>query len=676
MFFKKKSSPDPLLPEPQEKDETPLNKLRHQVAEANLPQHALDAVNKELDKLATTDSAVAEYSVGLNYIELINSLPWNVSTKGTLDMARVQSILDGRHCGLGQVKQRILEFLAAKTLRGSARQNILIVDDEDIARTNMAHVLGKDGYGCQTAENGIAGLKVLAEEDIDLIISDLKMDHMDGLELLHEVNHSYPEIPVIMVTGFATINSAVQAMKSGAAHYLGKPVNLVELRKTVREVLDQKLTSEMGKGPILCFTGPPGTGKTSVGRAIAEALQLQFIRVSLAGLRDEAELRGHRRTYVGAMPGRIITELKRAAVNNPVFMLDEIDKIGQDFRGDPASVMLEVLDPEQNVKYMDHYLDIPFNLSRIMFIATANDVSKLPGPLLDRMELIEFTGYTEKEKCRIARDFIIPRQLKAAGLNTLGIDFSSEALSRIIGDYTRESGLRNLEREIANVCRKLALLYLDSKKTVLDTKVEASTITTLLGPRRFIRNSAESEPKVGITTGLVWSAIGGEIISVETASMEGSGNLLLTGSLGEVLQESAQAALSLIRSRSAEFGIKEYFFKNMDIHIHFPAGGIAKDGPSAGITIFAALLSLLTNRPARRDIAMTGEMTLSGRILPIGGIREKLLAAQRAGIKIVLLPLANKEEVEILPPDVLENLEVVLVENADEVIPRVLLAAL
>ncbi len=675
MFFKKKPSTDAPLPEQQDKEETPLSKLRNQITEANLPQYALDAANKELDKLANTDAAVAEYSVGLNYIELISSLPWNISTKGTLDMSRVQSILDGRHCGLGQVKQRILEFLAAKTLRGSARQNILIVDDEDIARTNMAHVLTKDGFACKTAENGLAALKVLAEEDIDLIISDLKMDHMDGLELLHEVNSSYPEIPVIMVTGFATINSAVQAMKNGAAHYLGKPVNLDELRKTVREVLDQKLTSEMGKGPILCFTGPPGTGKTSVGRAIAEALQLHFIRVSLAGLRDEAELRGHRRTYVGAMPGRIITELKRAAVNNPVFMLDEIDKIGQDFRGDPASVMLEVLDPEQNIKFMDHYLDIPFNLSRIMFIATANDVSKLPGPLLDRMELIEFTGYTEKEKCKIARDFIIPRQLKAAGLNTLDIDFSSEALSRIIGDYTRESGLRNLEREIANVCRKLALLYLDSKKTVLDTKIEASTITTLLGPRRFIQNYAENEPKVGITTGLVWSAIGGEIISVETASMEGSGNLLLTGSLGEVLQESAQAALSLIRSRSAEFGIKEYFFKNMDIHIHFPAGGIAKDGPSAGITIFAALLSLLTKRPARRDIAMTGEMTLSGRILPIGGIREKLLAAQRAGVKTVLLPLANKEEVEILPPDVLENLQVVLVKNADEVIPLVLLPA-
>ena len=675
MFFKKKADPQETIPEKPTKEETPLTQLRSQIEQANLPPHAFDAVSKELDKLEKTDAAVAEYSVGLNYIELIASLPWNVASKGNLELARAQSILESRHCGLVQVKQRILEFLAAKTLRGNAKQNILIVDDEEIARSNMKHVLQKDGYACTCAGNGLAALDILVKEDIDIIISDLKMDRMDGLELLAEVNRSYPEIPVIMVTGFATINSAVQAMKSGAAHYLGKPVNLDELRKTVKEVLEQKLTSEMGKGPILCFTGPPGTGKTSVGRAIAEALQLQFIRVSLAGLRDEAELRGHRRTYVGALPGRIIMELKRAGVNNPVFMLDEIDKIGQDFRGDPASVMLEVLDPEQNVKFMDHYLDIPFNLSRIMFIATANDVTKLPGPLLDRMELIEFTGYTEREKCDIARKFIIPRQLKAAGLNNTGIDFSQDAVARIIADYTRESGLRNLEREIANVCRKLALLYLEQRDAAENMKINDDTVGKFLGPRRFIRDAAEVEPKIGITTGLVWSTTGGEIISVETAAMKGSGNLLLTGSLGEVLQESAQAALSLIRSKSEEFGIKEYFFRDMDIHVHFPAGGVAKDGPSAGITIFAALLSLLTRRPARRDVAMTGEMTLSGRILPISGIREKLLAAQRAGIRLVLLPLANKEEVAALPQDVQEGIEVVLVESADEVIPRVLLAA-
>lgn len=478
--------------------------------DANLPQYALDAARKELDRLDKTDAAVAEYSVGLNYVDLLISLPWKTSTKGNLELARARAILDDRHCGLEQVKQRILEFLAAKTLRQKAQQTILIVDDEEIARTNMEYLLKKDGYISKSAANGLEALELLVTGDIDLIISDLKMERMDGLELLETVNRNYPDIAVIMVTGFASVASAVAAMKSGAAHYLGKPVNLEELRKTVREVLEHKLTSEMGKGPILCFTGPPGTGKTSVGRAIAEALQLQFIRVSLAGLRDEAELRGHRRTYVGAMPGRIITELKRSGVNNPVFMLDEIDKIGQDFRGDPASVMLEVLDPEQNAKFMDHYLDIPFNLSSIMFIATANDVGKLPGPLLDRMEIIEFSGYTEKEKCKIAEKFIIPRQLKAAGLSHAGIEFSTEAVVRVITGYTRESGLRNLEREVANICRKLALSCLHADGDSVATRLKQEDIAAFLGPRRFLRDAAGFEPKIGITTGLVWSESGGD----------------------------------------------------------------------------------------------------------------------------------------------------------------------
>jgi ATP-dependent Lon protease len=672
MFFKKHSTN---REETSEKpvEESALAKLRKEVEDANLPRYALDAAKKELEKLDKTEPSVAEYSIGLNYVDLLVSLPWNTSSQGHLALDRARAILEDRHCGLEQVKQRILEFLAAKTLRQKASQNILIVDDEEIARANMEHILKQDGYICKSAANGISALEVLASEDIDLIISDLKMERMDGLELLATVNRSYPEVPVIMVTGFASIQSAVEAMKSGAAYYLGKPVNLEELRKTVAEVLNQTLTAEMGKGPILCFTGPPGTGKTSVGKAIAEALQLQFIRISLAGLRDEAELRGHRRTYVGAMPGRIINDLKRSGVNNPVFMLDEIDKIGQDFRGDPASVMLEVLDPEQNVKFMDHYLDIPFNLSRIMFIATANDVTKLPGPLLDRMEVIEFTGYTEREKCRIAEKFIIPRQLKAAGLRNAGIEFSREAIARIISGYTRESGLRNLEREIANICRKLALsCLLHSENNTCAANLVPEDIAAFLGPRRFRHDIAEIEPRIGITTGLVWSETGGEIISVETVAMKGTGKLLLTGSLGDILQESAQAALSLIRSRAGEFGLKDQFFEATDIHIHFPAGGVAKDGPSAGITIFAALLSLLTKRPAKRDVAMTGEMTLSGSILPISGIREKLLAAQRAGIKRVLLPEANKEEVDSLPSDVKEGFAVTLVATGDEIIPYVL----
>ncbi len=672
MFFKKKTKQAEEPPESRPEVVSPLAKLRTQIEAAALPPHVFGPILKELEKLEKTDSAVAEYSVGLNYIDLVLSLPWNVSSECRLDLPRAQALLDARHCGLAQVKQRILEFLAAKTLCGKAQQSILVVDDEEIARTNMTHILTKDGFHCHSANNGLEAREILDREEIDLVITDLKMERMDGIELLQQIKRVSPEIPVVMVTGFATVTSAVDALKKGAAHYLGKPVNLDELRKTVREVLEKKLFVLMGKGPVLCFTGPPGTGKTSVGKAIAEALQRQFVRISLAGLRDEAELRGHRRTYVGALPGRIITELKRVGVNNPVFMLDEIDKIGQDFHGDPASVLLEVLDPEQNVRFTDAYLDIHFDLSRIMFIATANDLSKLPGPLLDRMERIEFTGYTEKEKLQIAEQFILPRQLKAAGLARSAIRFTPQAISRVISDYTRESGLRNLERELADICRKIALLCLNHDGRGQVAEIDPGTITQLLGPRKFFREAAEAKAQVGIATGLVWAETGGEIISVETAKMPGSGTLILTGSLGEVLQESAQAVLSFIRSRTMEFNIFDNFFKDTDIHIHFPSGAIPKDGPSAGITIFAALLSLLTRRPANRDVALTGEMTLSGRVLPISGIREKLLAARRAGVRRVLLPEANKEEVAALSADVTEGLELLLVANAAEVVDQVL----
>jgi ATP-dependent Lon protease len=669
MFFKKRSESIGDVSRPQPSAPSPLDVLRKKVNEAHLPLHILDAVSGELEKLEKTEPAVAEYSVGFNYIELILSLPWNVSSPCKFDLERAQTVLDTRHFGLQQVKRRILEFLAAKTLCGKARQSILIVDDEEIARTNMEHVLKKEGYTCHCAGHGAEALEIMAQTDVDLIITDLKMEQMDGIELLQHVNRTSPEIPVIMVTGFATVSSAVDALKKGAAHYLGKPVNLDELRKTVKEVLEKKLFVQMGKGPILCFTGPPGTGKTSVGKAIAEALQRQFIRISMAGLRDEAELRGHRRTYVGALPGRVITELKRAGVNNPVLMLDEIDKIGQDFRGDPAAVLLEVLDPEQNANFTDHYLELPFDLSRVMFIATANDVAKLPRPLLDRMECIEFSGYTEKEKLKIAQQFILPRQLKLAGLSHATVQVTDEALARIIDNYTRESGLRNLERQIADICRKIAMMQLKSGGDQEgQIRIDGPMAVNLLGPRKFYREAAEASPQVGVATGMVWAETGGEIISVEAARMPGSGTLMLTGSLGEVLRESAQTVLSFLRSKSEDFGISGDFFRNSDLHVHFPSGAIPKDGPSAGVTIFAALLSLLTGRPAQRDVAMTGEMTLTGRILPVNGIREKVLAAKRAGVRVVLLPLANREEVETLDADVVSGVRVVLVANAAELL--------
>lgn len=669
MFFKKKGERVEEIPPQRDGAPSPLDVLHARATEAHLPHHVMDAVSSELKKLEKTDAAIAEYSVGINYIEFLLSLPWNISSQCKLDLAKAQSVLDTRHYGLSQVKQRILEFLAAKTLCSKAQQTILIVDDEEIARTNMMHVLGKEGYSCHGAGNGAEALEVMAREDIDLVVTDLKMERMDGIELLEQINRTAPEIPVIMVTGFATVSSAVDALKKGAAHYLGKPVNLEELRRTVKEVLEKKLFVQMGKGPILCFTGPPGTGKTSVGKAIAEALQRQFIRISLAGMRDEAELRGHRRTYVGALPGRIINELKRGGVNNPVFMLDEIDKIGQDFRGDPASVLLEVLDPEQNVHFTDHYLEVPFDLSRIMFIATANDLTKLPRPLLDRMECIEFTGYTEKEKLNIAQQFILPRQLKVAGLSKSAVRVSSEALSRVINEYTRESGLRNLERQVADICRKIAMLCLKSNgRQDEQVLIDGPAVTKLLGPRKFHREAAEANPQIGMATGMVWAETGGEIISVEAALMPGSGTLMLTGSLGEVLRESAQTALSFLRSKAGDFGVSDDFFRNADVHIHFPSGAIPKDGPSAGVTIFAALLSLLTRQPARRDVALSGEMTLTGRILPVSGIREKVLAAKRGGVQLILLPLANKEEVEALETDVTEGVRLQLVANASEIV--------
>ena len=668
MFFKKRVDPVQEQPAAREVASSPLDSLRARIAEAQLPHHVQEALTAEFGKLEKTDAALAEYSLGLNYIELVLSLPWNKSSQCKLDLVRAQSVLDTRHHGLVRVKQRIFEFLAAKTLCSKAKQTILIVDDEEIARANMKHVLVKEGYICHDAGNGAEALEVMAREEIDLVVTDLKMERMDGLELLEQINRTAPEIPVIMVTGFATVSSAVDALKKGAAHYLGKPVNLEELRQTVKEVLDKKLFVQMGKGPILCFTGPPGTGKTSVGKAIAEALQRRFIRLSLSGLRDEAELRGHRRTYVGALPGRIINELKRVEVNNPVFMLDEIDKIGQDFRGDPASVLLEVLDPEQNVHFTDHYLELPFDLSRVMFIATANDLGKLPGPLLDRMECIEFSGYTEREKLVIAQQHILPRQLKDAGLSKASVRFTEEALSRVINDYTRESGLRNLERQVADVCRKLAMLCLRSGSQDEQVLIDAPLVTKLLGPRKYYREAAEAQPQLGVATGMVWAETGGEIISVEAALMPGTGSLLLTGSLGEVLRESAQTALSFIRSQTKRFGVADDFFKNTDVHIHFPSGSIPKDGPSAGITIFAALLSLLTCRPARQDVALTGEMTLTGRILPVSGIREKVLAAKRAGVHLVLLPSANREEIEVLEADVVEGVRVQMVAQAEEVI--------
>lgn len=429
----------------------------------------------------------------------------------------------------------------------------------------------------------------------------------------------------------------------------------------------------MTRSPILCFSGPPGTGKTSIGKSIAEALGRKFVRISLAGLRDEAELRGHRRTYVGSMPGRIMTEIRRIGVRNPVFMLDEIDKIGQDFRGDPASVFLEILDPEQNSRFLDHYLDVPFDLSSVMFISTANVVERLPAPLLDRLEVIQFPGYTEKEKLAIARQYLVPRQLREHGLKNRNIEFRDGAVSKIIIDYTLEAGLRNFEREIATVCRKVARLCVQNENDRSPVVVDEKLVASLLGPRRFTHEIAEAGLSVGVTTGLVWTEFGGEIISIEATMMKGNQQLMLTGSLGEIIRESAQTALSYIRSNAESFSLATNFFEGNDIHVHIPSGAVPKDGPSAGITIALALISLLTRKPARRDVALSGEFTLSGRLLPVSGIREKVLAAQRAGVKTIIFPEANRVDIEGLDADVREGVELILAGDIFSILDRVLI---
>jgi ATP-dependent Lon protease len=666
VFFRKATEEE--RPKPAQE----LVELRAGVQKAQLPEAVAGIAAKELERLEKTDPAVAEYTIGLNYLDYLISLPWNRFTEDNLDLKRAERILESEHYGLRHVKERILEYLAVRTLCSVQTSQVLVVDDEEIARTNLEYILRKEGHQVATAANGLEALEKVKTQEFDVVLTDLKMGKMDGIQLLESVKQIAPHTEIVMVTGYATVSSAVDALKKGAAHYLSKPIKLDELRTTVREIIDKKRHMQMNRGPVLCFAGPPGTGKTSIGQAIAEALERKFVRLSLAGLRDEAELRGHRRTYVGAMPGRIINELKRLEVKNPVFMLDEIDKIGQDFRGDPASVLLEILDPQQNSHFVDHYLDAPFDLSGVMFITTANLVENLPAPLLDRLEVIYFPGYTEHEKIQIARNFLIPRQLREHALAHLGIEFTEPAVAKIIRGYTREAGLRNLEREIAMVCRKLARICVQSKGTCA-LSVDEELVEKFLGPRKFTHEVAEAGNQVGVTTGLVWTEFGGEIIFVEATRMKGHKQLLLTGSLGDVLKESAQTALSYVRSHAEKFGLDPDFFTDSDIHIHLPSGAIPKEGPSAGVTIALALLSLLTGRPARRDVALTGELTLSGRILPVSGIREKVLAAQRAGVTAVVFPQANEADITNLEDEVKEGLEIILADQIEPLMDLVLL---
>ncbi len=441
---------------------------------------------------------------------------------------------------------------------------------------------------------------------------------------------------------------------------------LKKIKERVLEFLAVRKLAKDVKGPILCFIGPPGVGKTSIGRSIARAMGRKFVRISLGGVRDEGEIRGHRRTYVGALPGRIVQGMKTAGTRNPVFMMDEVDKIGVDFRGDPAAALLEVLDPEQNFAFSDHYLEVPLDLSEVMFILTGNLVDPVPPALRDRMEIIEFPGYIEEEKVKIAQLFLVPKQLKNHGLETRQLRFRETGLRTIIREYTREAGVRNLEREISSICRKVAKGIAQEK--IKSAQVTARSVRKYLGAPRFRYGMAEKEDEVAVATGLGWTEFGGDILFIEVTLMKGRGNLLLTGHLGDVMQESGKAAFSYARSRAAELGIPEDFYRRTDVHIHVPAGQIPKDGPSAGITMATALISALTRRPVHREVAMTGEVTLRGKVLPVGGIKEKVLAAHRAGIKTIILPAENKKDLEEIPAHVQRDLKFKFVETMDEVL--------
>ncbi len=674
-WFEKKSVSPPKQAEPENAlsrqaapSPTPLTphaSFREKAESAGLPPEILEEALSECDRLDTLEPSSPEYAIGLSYLEFILSLPWNTTTKDDLDIVRAEAVLNARHYGLRRVKDRILEFLAVKNLRDKHTARILLVDDELIAWENLSIVFEAEGFDVEAVANGIEAVAAMEKEPADVVVSDLKMEGMDGMELLQVLRQRWPDVKVIMLTGYATVKTAVAAMRQGADQYLGKPVNLTKLRRHVAELLEQSLRAQHLRGPVLCFSGPPGMGKTSIGKAIAEAMGRKFFRLSLAGLRDEAELRGHRRTYVGAMPGRILQGIQKTGSRNPVIMLDEVDKAIQNFQGDATSVLLEMLDPEQNTAFVDHYMGLPFDLSAALFICTANAVDRLPAPLRDRLEVIEFPGYTRQEKIRIASQFLVPGQLKQHGLDDRLVTLSPEAVALIVTEYTREAGLRGLRMQLASLCRKLARQILTSGESGKMT-VDADTVLQLLGAPPFASTTAQTNPKVGLATSLVWTENGGEIIFVEAARMRGNKQLLLTGSLGEVLRESAQTGLSYIRSHAEEYGIDPNFYEMSDIHVHIPAGAVSKEGPSAGVAITIALLSLLTGRPVRQNVASTGELSLLGEVLPVGGIREKLMAAQTAGISTVVLPQGCASRVDSIEEEVVRDLDIRFVSTMAE----------
>lgn len=579
--------------------------------------------------------------------------------------------------------KKVGEFLGKEVEVLTMQQKIQSAAQEEMTKTQKEYFLREQLKAIQK-ELGDIDEKTEEINEFKKKIADVKMPkevEKEALKQLDRLAKMHPE-----AAEATTIRTYLEWMVElpwsklttdnlnikGAAKVLEEDhYDLEKVKERILEYLAvRKLKTKM-KGPILCFVGPPGVGKTSLGKSIARALGRQFVRISLGGVRDEAEIRGHRRTYIGSLPGRIIQGIKQAGSNNPVFMMDEVDKIGADFRGDPSAALLEVLDPEQNYSFSDHYLGVPFDLSNVMFITTANLTDPIPSALKDRMEIISLSGYTEEEKLGIAKKYLIPRQMEEHGIKGKYIHISDEAVLKIISQYTREAGLRNLEREIATICRKVAKDVAQGNGRL--HRVSAANLNKFLGIRKFLSETEAERNQVGVATGLAWTQAGGEIMHIEVTTMKGRGALTLTGQLGDVMKESAQAAMSYSRSRSKNYGLKEDFYQKIDVHIHVPAGAIPKDGPSAGITMATALISRLTGIPVRKDIAMTGEITLTGRVLPIGGLKEKSLAAKRAGIMTIIIPKDNNKDLEEIPSNIRKDMKFILAKEMDDVINNALL---
>jgi len=579
--------------------------------------------------------------------------------------------------------RRVLQFLSRQHEVLKVREKINTQVQEEMGRNQREYVLRQQlkaikeelgeidetGGDLDDFREKIAAAKLPADSEKVALKQLERLKVMQPSSAEYTVTRTYLEWLVELPWSVTTEDKLdIPAARDilNADHY-----DLEKVKKRILEYLAVRKLKTDKKGPILCLAGPPGVGKTSLGKSIARALGRKFMRISLGGVRDEAEIRGHRRTYVGSLPGRIIQGMKKVGSNNPVFMLDEIDKLGHDFRGDPAAALLEVLDPEQNHAFSDHYLEVPFDLSKVMFIATANIMDPIPPALRDRLEVLEIPGYTREEKLNIAKQFLIKKQVEEHGLSDKRLEFEDPAVGEIIDSYTREAGVRNLEREAANVIRAVAVLVAEGKAKEKEV-VTLARIPDFLGPQRFLPEVAERTAEAGVATGLAWTPVGGDILFIEATRMNGKGNLVLTGQLGDVMKESAQAALSFIRAHSRWLGLDDGFLERTDIHLHIPAGAIPKDGPSAGVTMFAAMVSLLTNKPVRSDVAMTGEITLRGLILPVGGIKEKFLAAHRAGIKRVIMPERNRKDVIDIPEQPRKELEIIHVKRMDELLPLVL----